>query len=79
MVGLAERDPEIASALRQEDDRQRNSLVLIASENYASRAVLEAQTSVMNNKYAEATPGDGTTVDASMSTSPSSWPWTALN
>ncbi len=57
MVGLAQRDPEIAAALQQEDDRQRNSLVLIASENYASKAVLEAQSSVMNNKYAEGYPG----------------------
>ena len=57
MVGLAQRDPEIAAALQQEDDRQRNSLVLIASENYASKAVLEAQASVMNNKYAEGYPG----------------------
>ena len=57
MAGLAERDVEVAAALKQEDDRQRNSLVLIASENYASKAVLEAQTSVMNNKYAEGYPG----------------------
>ena len=57
MAGLAERDAEVAAALKQEDDRQRNSLVLIASENYASRAVLEAQASVMNNKYAEGYPG----------------------
>ena len=57
MVGLAQRDPEIAAALQREDDRQRNSLVLIASENYASKAVLEAQASVMNNKYAEGYPG----------------------
>ena len=57
MVGLAQRDAEVAAALRQEDERQRNSLVLIASENYASKAVLEAQSSVMNNKYAEGYPG----------------------
>ena len=57
MVGLAQGDAEVAAALRQEDERQRNSLVLIASENYASKAVLEAQSSVMNNKYAEGYPG----------------------
>ncbi len=57
MVGLSQRDPEVAAALKQEDDRQRTSLVLIASENYASKAVLQAQASVMNNKYAEGYPG----------------------
>ena len=57
MAGLAERDPEVARAIQQENERQRNSVVLIASENYASRAVLEAQASVMNNKYAEGYPG----------------------
>jgi len=50
---LANRDPAIARAIEQETDRQRRSVVLIASENYASRAVLEAQGSVMTNKYAE--------------------------
>ena len=57
MVSLAEKDPEVALALRQEEDRQRHSIVLIASENYASKAVLEAQAGVMNNKYAEGYPG----------------------
>jgi glycine hydroxymethyltransferase len=57
MVVLAEKDPEVALALRQEEDRQRHSIVLIASENYASKAVLEAQAGVMNNKYAEGYPG----------------------
>jgi glycine hydroxymethyltransferase len=54
---LANRDPAIARAIEQETDRQRRSVVLIASENYASRAVLEAQGSVMTNKYAEGYPG----------------------
>ena len=54
---LAELDPEVAQAIRGENERQRNSIVLIASENYASRAVLEAQATVMNNKYAEGYPG----------------------
>ena len=57
MATLAELDPEVAQVIRQENDRQRNSIVLIASENYASRAVLEAQATVMNNKYAEGYPG----------------------
>jgi len=57
MVVLAEKDPEVALALQQEEDRQRHSIVLIASENYASKAVLEAQAGVMNNKYAEGYPG----------------------
>ncbi len=57
MVGLSERDPQVFETLRNENDRQRNSLVLIASENYASKAVLEAQASLMNNKYAEGYPG----------------------
>ena len=57
MSRLSERDPEVAQAIRQENDRQRNSVVLIAAENYASKAVLEAQSGVMNNKYAEGYPG----------------------
>jgi len=52
-----ERDPEIAEAIRKESDRQRRNIVLIASENYASRAVLEAQGSPLTNKYAEGYPG----------------------
>ena len=54
---LAQQDPEVARAIELEDARQRDCVVLIASENYASKAVLEAQTSVMNNKYAEGYPG----------------------
>lgn len=54
---LAEADPEIGEAMRLELDRQQNSLVLIPSENYASRAVMEAQGSIMTNKYAEGYPG----------------------
>ena len=54
---LAERDPEIARAIEQEVERQRRNVVLIASENYASRAVLEAQGSALTNKYAEGYPG----------------------
>ncbi len=54
---LAEQDPEIARAIDLEIERQRSNVVLIASENYASRAVLEAQASAMTNKYAEGYPG----------------------
>lgn len=57
MTSLAQQDPEIAQAIQQEDRRQRDSVVLIASENYASNAVLEAQAGVMSNKYAEGYPG----------------------
>src|SRR3954469_21344986 len=54
---LAETDPEIATAIRDERRRQNNGLELIASENFVSRAVLEAAGSVMTNKYAEGYPG----------------------
>ena len=57
MGTLSEQDPAIAEAIRNEQERQRLSVVLIASENYASRSVLEAQGSVMTNKYAEGYPG----------------------
>src|SRR5580658_6080518 len=55
---LAETDPEIAAAIRGELGRQRHEIELIASENIVSRAVLEAQGSVMTNKYAEGYPGN---------------------
>ena len=54
---LADRDPEIAGAIAKELGRQREEIELIASENIVSRAVLEAQGSVMTNKYAEGYPG----------------------
>ena len=57
MSRVVDQDPEVAKALAGEDRRQRESIVLIASENYASQAVLEAQSGVMNNKYAEGYPG----------------------
>ena len=50
-------DPEIARAIEQEFHRQQSKVELIASENYVSRAVLEAQGSVLTNKYAEGYPG----------------------
>jgi len=56
-ASLADRDPEIAGAIAKELGRQRDEIELIASENIVSRAVLEAQGSVMTNKYAEGYPG----------------------
>ena len=54
---LANQDPELYAAIEHEEKRQRDNLELIASENYASRAVREATASVMTNKYAEGYPG----------------------
>jgi glycine hydroxymethyltransferase len=56
-AGLAEADPEIARAIELELGRQRHEIELIASENIVSKAVLEAQGSVLTNKYAEGYPG----------------------
>jgi glycine hydroxymethyltransferase len=54
---LAEVDPEVADALRGELRRQKDTLEMIASENFVPRAVLECQGSVLTNKYAEGYPG----------------------
>jgi glycine hydroxymethyltransferase len=54
---LAETDPELADAVGRELVRQQDGIELIASENIVSRAVLEAQGSVLTNKYAEGYPG----------------------
>jgi len=56
-ASLAETDPEIADVIGKELGRQRDEIELIASENIVSRAVLEAQGSVLTNKYAEGLPG----------------------
>ncbi|ABD07336.1 serine hydroxymethyltransferase [Rhodopseudomonas palustris HaA2] len=56
-ASLEQADPEIAAAIKGELGRQRHEVELIASENIVSRAVLEAQGSVMTNKYAEGYPG----------------------
>jgi glycine hydroxymethyltransferase len=56
-AALDESDPEIAGAIGKELGRQREEIELIASENIVSRAVLEAQGSVLTNKYAEGLPG----------------------
>jgi glycine hydroxymethyltransferase len=55
--GLAQSDPEVARAIGEELKRQQDKIELIASENIVSRAVLEAQGSVLTNKYAEGYPG----------------------
>jgi glycine hydroxymethyltransferase len=55
---LARADPEIAAAIKHELGRQQHEIELIASENIVSRAVLEAQGSIMTNKYAEGYPGN---------------------
>ncbi|MBI3013763.1 MAG: serine hydroxymethyltransferase [Candidatus Tectomicrobia bacterium] len=57
MKRLAEVDPEVAEAIRLETERQAGNLELIASENFVSEAVLEAQGCIMTNKYAEGLPG----------------------
>jgi glycine hydroxymethyltransferase len=54
---LAETDPDVAQAVRDETHRQNSGVELIASENFVSRAVLEAAGSVLTNKYAEGYPG----------------------
>ncbi len=54
---LAVSDPELAGYIEEERKRQNNNIELIASENFASRAVMEAQGSVLTNKYAEGYPG----------------------
>lgn len=56
-ASLSERDPELARAIASEATRQQHQIELIASENIVSRAVLEAQGSILTNKYAEGYPG----------------------
>ena len=56
-ISISEFDPEIAKAMTQEDARQEAHIELIASENYCSPAVMEAQGSKLTNKYAEGYPG----------------------
>ena len=54
---LSTSDPELCKLMEREKARQRSSLVLIASENYTSRSVLDALGSVLSNKYSEGYPG----------------------
>ena len=55
--GLSEADPEVRAIIDKEKDRQFKSLELIASENFTSRAVMEAVGSCLTNKYSEGLPG----------------------
>ncbi len=57
LQALRQNDPDVAAAIENEFLRQRDGLELIASENYVSHAVLEAQGSILTNKYAEGLPG----------------------
>lgn len=56
-MSLAQVDPEVSAAIAKESERQQFGLEMIASENYTSRAVMEAQGSILTNKYAEGYPG----------------------
>lgn len=56
-ISISEFDPELAQAIALEDERQEAHIELIASENYCSPAVMEAQGSKLTNKYAEGYPG----------------------
>src|SRR3954470_3846864 len=57
ITNLQKIDPDLAGWLLKETDRQKFGLEMIASENYTSRAVMEAQGSILTNKYAEGSPG----------------------
>jgi glycine hydroxymethyltransferase len=57
MSSLIQEDPEIYAAVQKEIKRQKETICLIASENYASKAIMEVQSSVLANKYAEGYPG----------------------
>ena len=57
MSSLQQCDPELFALIRQEEQRQKNKIRLIASENYVSRAVMDATGSVLTNKYSEGYPG----------------------
>jgi glycine hydroxymethyltransferase len=65
--GLQAADPEVFSSIQDELNRQRDKIELIASENIVSKAVLEAQGSVLTNKYAEGYPASAITAAANMS------------
>ena len=67
-ASLRDADPLVAHLIDRELGRQRHGLELIASENFASRAVIDAMGTPLTNKYAEGYPGR-------RRTSPPSWPW----
>ena len=68
LEALRKVDPEIYDAIRAEEKRQRENIELIASENFTSRAVMEAQGSCLTNKYAEGYPKSVGTAVVKMST-----------
>ena len=70
-------DPELFAAIQAENARQEHHIELIASENYASPAVMAAQGSQLTNKYAEGYPASATTAVASTWMWPNNWPLTA--
>lgn len=74
---IEQTDPELWAAIKAENARQEHHIELIASENYASPAVMAAQGSQLTNKYAEGYPAAAITVVASMWTWPSNWRLTA--
>lgn len=74
---LSKADPDVWAAVQKEDVRQEQHIELIASENYASPAVMEAQGTQLTNKYAEGYRANATTAVANTSTWSSSWPSTA--
>ena len=73
MSYLQQIDPEIAEVIGKEEKRQKGRLELIASENFVSRAVREAQGSVLTNKYAEGYPGKRYYGGCELSTLRKSW------
>ncbi len=66
-LNLKEADKELFKSIQEEFSRQQNHIELIASENIVSKAVLEAQGSVLTNKYADVTQVEDIMVDVSMS------------
>lgn len=66
MSHIAKQDPAVFQAIQDELKRQQNKIELIASENFVSEAVMEAQGSVLTNKYAEGYPGNGIMVAVNM-------------
>lgn len=77
-VTLAQYDPDLAAAIAQEDKRQQDHVELIASENYVSCAVMEAQGSQLTNKSPKAILANATTVAANTLILSNNWRLTAL-